>query len=237
MSELGRYRKLFIGFWLHPGLTELTDSEKLLAVWLLTGPATNRIGLYRLSPAQAAEDLGTSLESFRKRLRTVCTAFGWLFDERSRVLYIPSWWKWNPPANENVVRGSLKDLNEIPACGLVDAFVKNIEPIPEPFREAFLKGLTERSGRASRNQDQYLDHEQKKEQEHRASREALNEGGNADGRAPDDRLMQIATQIRQETPEADADYLIDAVLWLCKQRRVTADRSMAVNALAAASGA
>jgi len=170
MSELGRYRKLFTRIWLHPAFERLTDTEKVLALFLLTGPQTNRIGLYRLSPAQAAEELGTSLEGFRKRLPTVCTAFGWLFDAKARVLFIPSWWRWNPPANENVMRGSLKDLNDLPPCGLVEAFARNIETIPERFRDSFMKGLSEQLPPASRNQDLVSVSEKKQEQEPRASR-------------------------------------------------------------------
>jgi hypothetical protein len=57
MSDLGRYRKLYIRLWRHPGFLSLTDAEKVLALYLLTGPPTNRLGLYTLSIATAAEEL------------------------------------------------------------------------------------------------------------------------------------------------------------------------------------
>ena len=57
------------------------------------------------------------------------------------MIYIPSWWRWNPPENVNVLKGNLKDLNDIPPCGLVDAFAHNIGPLPETFHQTFLDGL------------------------------------------------------------------------------------------------
>jgi hypothetical protein len=61
-----RYRKLYRRLWRHPGFLELSDGEKVLAFYLLTGPQTNRLGLYVFSIATAAEDLGTVSGSFTK---------------------------------------------------------------------------------------------------------------------------------------------------------------------------
>lgn len=96
MSQVGRYRKVFVRMWRHPAFICLSDAEKALALYLLTGPQTNRLGLYCLSIATAAEDLRTLPGTLKKRLIKVCEAFGWVFDSRSRVFYIPSWFKWNP---------------------------------------------------------------------------------------------------------------------------------------------
>lgn len=48
MSDTGRYRRLYVRLWRHPGFVTLTADE-----YLLTGPQTNRIGIYTLSIAQA----------------------------------------------------------------------------------------------------------------------------------------------------------------------------------------
>jgi hypothetical protein len=105
--DVGRYRKLYTRLWRHPGFAGLTEGEKILALYVLTGPQTNRLGLYLLSIATAAEDLGTTPETLTKRLRNVCQTFGWWFDSVARVTYIPTWWRWNPPENVNVMKGSL----------------------------------------------------------------------------------------------------------------------------------
>ena len=38
MSDIGRYRKLYTRLWLHLGFVALTDAEKVVALYLLTGP-------------------------------------------------------------------------------------------------------------------------------------------------------------------------------------------------------
>lgn len=155
MNEVGRYRKTYARIWRHPGFVALSEGEKVLALYLISGPQTNRLGLYCLSIATAAEDLGTLPQTLSKRLGNVCQTFGWLFDKRSRVVYIPSWFKWNPPENVNVMKGSLKDLNEIPSSGLIDAFARNIETLSPTLHETFIEGLRQRLPKGMPIQDQY----------------------------------------------------------------------------------
>ena len=71
MSDVGRYRKVYARLWRHPGFANLNEGEKVLALYLLTGPQTNRLGLYCLSVATAAEDW----ERFRKPSRNVSAWF------------------------------------------------------------------------------------------------------------------------------------------------------------------
>jgi hypothetical protein len=155
MSDVGRYRKVYARIWRHPGFVGLNDGEKALALYILSGPQTNRLGLYGFSIATAAEDLGNSPESLKKRLLKVTGTFGWPFDAVARVVYVPSWWKWNPPENANVLKGNLRDLNEIPPCALVDAFARNIETLPVTLRETFAEGLQQRLPKPSLTQEQY----------------------------------------------------------------------------------
>jgi hypothetical protein len=229
-SDLGRYRKLFTRIWVHPGFTELTDFEKVLAVWLLTGPQSNRIGLYRLSPAQAAEEFRTSPERFKKGFVTVTGTFNWLFDSRAKVVYIPSWWRWNPPANANVIRGSLKDLNDIPPCAFIDAFATNIEWIPQPLLEPFMQGLREQLPQGYLNQEQ--EQEKKLNQETPALRAvptktALNGTGNIDPRV----LEQASIVIRSEGQGRKNEYLIDALQERCRNLRIDVRHTEAAAAL------
>ena len=67
-----------------------------------------------------------------------------MFDADARVFYVPSHWRWNPPENDNVIKGNLKDLNEVPPCGLVDAFARNIETLPETYQATFVERITQR---------------------------------------------------------------------------------------------
>jgi hypothetical protein len=57
MKERDIYRRVYQRLWRHPNFRALTEGEKVLALYLVTGPQTNLIGWYRFSPAMAAEDI------------------------------------------------------------------------------------------------------------------------------------------------------------------------------------
>lgn len=233
MSDQGRYRKLYSRLWRHPGFVALTEGEKNLALYVLTGPQSNRLGLHLLSLATAGEDLGTTPETLKKRLANVCVTFGWLFNADARVVYIPSWWRWNPPENVNVMKGSLKDLNEIPPCGLVDAFARNCETLSVTLHETFLEGLRQRLPKPSRNQDPYQGSESGKQDQKPSALRAVAEKEKLP--APNVRLVAIAREVISNAPRnAPTDYLIDAFQNQClQQHKIETSRGDAVAALAA----
>jgi hypothetical protein len=158
---IGRYRKVYPKLWSDARFLALPQSDRLVLLYLLSGPQSNRIGLFKVSLGSASEDLKTSSVTFRKRLLNVCATFGWEFDDYARVLWIPSWWRFNPPENENVLKGNLKDLGEVPASLLVGKFCRNLETLDERFTKTFLERVAHRIHEHStiQDQDQKPDHE------------------------------------------------------------------------------
>jgi hypothetical protein len=72
----------------------------------------------------------------------VCAALGWGWDGRAKVLYIPSWWKYQRPDNPNVLVSALDDLGVLPQTPLLTEFWANTAHLP-PGHAAV---LAERSG-------------------------------------------------------------------------------------------
>jgi hypothetical protein len=155
MSDLGRYRQIYVWLWRHPGFRQLSSDAQRLTLYLLSGPQTNRVGVFAFSVHSAADDLGNTPRTITKGLADVASTFGWMFDAASGVFFIPSWWRWNPPANANVLKGNLKDISEIAPCSLVDTFARNLETLPEALHQTFLDGLRQRLLQRSPTQDQY----------------------------------------------------------------------------------
>lgn len=122
--EARRYRKVYVRIWSDEEFRPLDGDTKTLVFYLLTGPQTNRIGCYRLSLGAAAEDLGWKPRSLSRRFASVIATFGWRYDEVARVIWIPSWWKYNPPENRNVLVGCLGDVVELPRSPLVAEFYR-----------------------------------------------------------------------------------------------------------------
>ena len=164
-SDRPRYRLVYPVFWMDPGVVGLTLEEKGVALYCLTGLQTNRIGLYKLSLGAAAEDLGITTDSMKKKFAVVIKAMDWEYDEASRVLFIPSWWRWNPARNPNILKGNLKDLDEVPATALTDGFIKvgtelHSGNMQTTFKETTLKRLAKRWHNKPPTQDQDQDQDQ-----------------------------------------------------------------------------
>jgi len=213
-AVVGRYRRSYPRIWRHPGFAGLTQSERILALYLLQGPQSNRIGLFHFSVSTAAEDLGVGLETLRKGLSNVCLTFGWLSDSEARVFYIPSWWRWNRPDNLNVLRGSLKDISELPSCGLVDAFAGNLTYVPPDVQETFIETLRERLPKRSGTQEQEQKQYQKQDQKQNTKSRLMSIGnGSADvaqGEAPE-HLVKVAREtLKLTSPSRPLEELVDA---------------------------
>jgi hypothetical protein len=144
MSALGRYRKVYPRLWRHPAFAPLSEGEKLLALYLLTGPQTNRLGVYPWTPEWAAADLAVTRQTLQRRWSVLENGFGWTRSSatnRPTVVDIPSWLRWNPPENPNVVKAILNDLNEIPPCPARERILDRLTEVAKGYGKGYGKGL------------------------------------------------------------------------------------------------
>lgn len=142
MSDGGRWRRIYSNEW-HSGAFQcLSDSERVVYFYVKTGPPSVSVGISRISAAVAVEDIGnlTAVE-FQQRLDVVIEAFGWRYDPRTRVLWIPTWLEDNPPQSPNVVVSWRKLIANLPDCELkteaATAIVRYLKALPKAFLEAF----------------------------------------------------------------------------------------------------
>jgi hypothetical protein len=133
---MARYRKLDPRFWKDEKIRALAPADKLIAVYVFSGQS-NRIGCFTFSPGMAAEDTGIPLDTCTASGRHVCQALGWEWDERAGVVYIPTWWKYNPPENPSVLFNLLHDLEDLPESPLVAKFCANVTFLAPGLHETF----------------------------------------------------------------------------------------------------
>lgn len=133
---MSRFRKIEPRFWDDPAVRKLPAEEKALALYLITAQS-NRVGLFVFSEARAADDLGMSPSAFRDGFRRVLGALQWRFDDVSRVLYIPSWWRCNGPENPKAMIGYLADLGDVPENPFLPDFAANERHLDAGVLEAF----------------------------------------------------------------------------------------------------
>jgi hypothetical protein len=132
-----KYRKIDPRIWGDERFVSMSEEEKLVALYCLTCPQGNRIGFFRFSIPAAAEDIGTSPVTLAKRFGNVCRTLKWTFDERSKVLYFPTWWKYNAPDNPNGIASCLEDLHDVPATQLLASFCGNTKYLKPTLAQRF----------------------------------------------------------------------------------------------------
>jgi hypothetical protein len=141
-----RYRRVYARLWDDLRFRGLSHLYQLVVLYLLTGSMTNRIGYFLMSPGLAAETLNMDVADFKAALESACDAFGWRYDNAARVLYMPFWWKDNPPESANHLTGNLKDLSEVPHSDLLKEFVANTGTLHTSLHEAFREGVAKALG-------------------------------------------------------------------------------------------
>ncbi|UVT18988.1 MAG: hypothetical protein H8K03_14380 [Nitrospira sp.] len=159
-----RYRKIDPRIWTDEKFRLLKAEEQRIALYILTAQS-NRIGLFTFSPGKACEDLGTLLLTFRKGFVKVCQTLHWEWDLDTRVIYLPTWWRYNQPENANNVIGNLKDLDDLPETPLLERFSTNTAYLPESLIETFTQTLAKRSHQRSPKRSPSQEQEQEQEQE------------------------------------------------------------------------
>ena len=159
-----RYRKIDPRIWTDEKFRQLTGEQQRIALYVLTAQ-TNRIGLFSFSPGKACEDLETLPPTFTKGFLKVCQTLNWEWDKEARVLYLPTWWRYNQPENANNVIGNLKDLDDLPETPLLERFSSNTACLSNDLIVTFTQTLAKRSPQRSPKRSPSQEQEQEQEQE------------------------------------------------------------------------
>lgn len=141
MSVDSRYIRIATKFWQDEKVRELSDDGKLLYLYVLTSPHSNMAGYYVLPKPYVAYDLNWLPERLDK-------AFGELFRkglikycERSAVILIPNFLKYNPMQNKNQAKGAARRVAELPENTLTRDFETVLKRFAKPFVEPFTEGF------------------------------------------------------------------------------------------------
>lgn len=124
-----RYRKIDPRTWDDEGFQKLPAVAKLVALYCVTGQS-NRCGIFVYSHGRALEHTSVNQESYAIAFAKVLDTLKWSYHEASRVLYIPTWWRYNPPENPKHLSGCLSDIHDLPATPLLREFYRNTKDLP-----------------------------------------------------------------------------------------------------------
>lgn len=105
----------------------MPSEQKLLWLYVLTGPYGNRIGLYRFEPMLAAVDTGIQPEQVETFLEDFSSRGLITRDKDNKLIRITNWLKSNGPINSQNGLGFLDDVLELPRSILVVAYLEEIQ--------------------------------------------------------------------------------------------------------------
>ena len=172
-----KYRKIDPRIWRDERFASLTVYQKAIALYCLTAQA-NRCGIFVFSIGMAAEEIGADLGgkvggkvppnlpgTFREEFLKVVSTLRWEWDESRRVLYFPTWWKYNPPEGENVLTGCMTDLADLPETPLLARFYANVAYLPPKLHRRFREGSPQPSPQGSPKPSPTQEQEQEQEQD------------------------------------------------------------------------
>ena len=155
---MARYRKIDTRMWGDSKFRNLSSppaSGKYLWIFLLTGPhTTNLPGLFRAGEMALAEELGWSLEGFRKGFAELFREGLVRADWNARVIWVPNAIKYNPPENPIVVKSWRDSWDEVPECALKNEAYQRLKEFTEGLGEGFGKAFREGCAKGLANQEQ-----------------------------------------------------------------------------------
>lgn len=132
------YAKVYTAFWSDPSTRSMSEDARMLALYLLTCPHGNLIGLFRLPDAYAADDLKWPIERVSKGFRELFEKGFCARDQDSDWLVILKYLRWNQFENPNVAKNAAKVFDLAPhgkskyLCAR--AILKFGQYLSEPFR-------------------------------------------------------------------------------------------------------
>lgn len=134
---MNRYSQIYSQIWFDGKYTSLSDTAKLMFLYVLTSPHGNMIGYYRLPVAYAACDLGWDKKDVISALDELTVAGMISYDDKANVVLIKNFLKYNPIQNESQAKGAAKLLDDVPASPLIEEFARCIEQHASEYADMF----------------------------------------------------------------------------------------------------
>ena len=138
---MAKYRKIDPRIWNDEDFRPLSDSAKLLFLFLLTHPHLTSLGAMRATPAGLATELGWSEKVFRLSLEQLLRKPFVKVCETSSYFALINFIKYNQPENPNVLKSWESALDYIPECDYKWELIEEVKAFAEGLGEAFGKAL------------------------------------------------------------------------------------------------
>lgn len=116
---------------------KLSDRDRSLSLYLLTGDQTNEAGLYCFSSFRASQVLGWHREEVERQLPQTATLQAWKWDAEAGVLWICDWFQAFPPEGREDFPRLMETVRQLPPTPLVAEWARRTDDLPHELREPF----------------------------------------------------------------------------------------------------
>ena len=136
MAGEARYFRVTPKLWRHAATAGWSQRATLLALYLLTCPHRNIVGLYWLPKSYACEDLRWETGDLDQAMDELVTDGFMRYDAAAKVVFVCNALAYDAPANENVAKAAVKQLQELPSTALLSALAASAERHSEHLHKA-----------------------------------------------------------------------------------------------------
>ncbi|MDR4485419.1 MAG: hypothetical protein R3B95_19850 [Nitrospirales bacterium] len=122
--DVPRYYRISTRFWDDERSAKWPDPMKLAAVYFMTCKHRHLEGIYVLPLKYAAEDLGWTEKRVQNAVKFLESEDFLRYDSKTKVVLIRNSLKYQTPESENVVKGAIRRIKDLPKSPLLQEFQK-----------------------------------------------------------------------------------------------------------------
>lgn len=112
------YSKVYARIWSDEKFKAFSIDARYLLLYLLTCKHRNVLGCYQLPFAYAIEDTELTKKRFQRAWDELCASGIIMYDDRSQMILLKNFLKYNPLENPNQVKGALTKITCLPKSNL-----------------------------------------------------------------------------------------------------------------------
>jgi hypothetical protein len=133
-SNPGRYYRISPRFWQERDVrNEWTEDMRMLALYLLTAPHRNMVGLYYCPTYYMAADLQWTSERLQSAFDRLLASRFVLYDKTAEVVFVRNALKYDSPTAGNQVVGAIAALSIVPSTPLLLNLIESAERYCPPL--------------------------------------------------------------------------------------------------------
>ena len=183
-TEKNMYTKIDQGLWRQMKQKGLSETGRLLYLYLFSCPHRNMLGLYSLPQAYCCADLGMEPQRVEEGFRELEEAGLLAYDQEEEMVLLTDFLRTNPLDNVNVQKKActiFQDLPQSPLFSLLADLLRQMEKPYSLLQKAVSARIHKGSGEGYANTEEEKETETETEAE---KAEETEEGAGAEGFAP-----------------------------------------------------